>query len=161
MVVWRYYKGERIPTQGDEYAELAAQSKTFDSLSFQSWMAVHLTNADHTADQEAGLPTSPGLQTRTVQEPLAMGRDFLPSEGTPGNDHVVILTDWLWRHRYYADPNILGKTILIEDSPHTVIGVFKASPHEQGGGVEFAVPILLTPSTHSQFGILIGRLKPA
>ncbi|MGA8740753.1 MAG: hypothetical protein WB561_06160, partial [Terracidiphilus sp.] len=28
VVVWRYYKGERIPTQGDEYAELAAQSKT-------------------------------------------------------------------------------------------------------------------------------------
>ena len=89
-----------------------------------------------------------------------MGRGFLPSEGTPGNDHVVILTNWLWRHRYNADPNILGKSILIEDSPYTVIGVFKASPHEQGGGVEFAVPILLTPSTHSQFGILIGRLKP-
>jgi putative ABC transport system permease protein len=160
VVVWRHYKGERIPTQGDEYAELAAQSKTFDSLSFQSWLAMHLTNADHTADQEAGLPTSPGLQTRTVQEPLAMGRDFLPSEGAPGNDHVVILTDWLWRHRYHADPNILGKSILIEDSPYSVIGVFKASPHEKGGGVEFAVPILLTPSTHSQFGILIGRLKP-
>jgi putative ABC transport system permease protein len=160
VVVWRHYKGERIPTQGDEYAELAAQSKTFDSLSFQSWMPVHLTNADHSADQEAGLPTSPGLLTRTVQEPLAMGRDFLPNEGTPGNDHVVILTNWLWRHRYYADPNILSKSILIEDSPYTVIGVLKASPHEQGGGVEFAVPILLTPSTHSQFGILIGRLKP-
>ena len=37
VVVWRHYKGERIPTQGNEYAELAAQSKTFDSLSFQSW----------------------------------------------------------------------------------------------------------------------------
>jgi putative ABC transport system permease protein len=160
VVAWRHYKGERIPTNGDEYAALAAQCKSFESLSFQSWLPVHLTNADHSADEEAGLPTSPGLQTRTMQQPLATGRDFLPTEGSPGNDHVVILTDWLWRHRYYADPNILGKSILIEDQPYTVIGILKASPHERGGGVEFAVPIKLTPVMRNQIGILIGRLKP-
>lgn len=160
VVVWRHYKGERIPTDGTEYAELAAENRSFQSLSFQSWMALHLTNADHSADQEAGLPTSPGLQTRTVQQPLMMGRDFLPSEGSPGNDHVVILTYWLWAHRYYSDPNILGKSILIEDQPYTVIGVFKESPHESGGGVEFATPVRFTPGSRSQFGILIGRLKP-
>jgi putative ABC transport system permease protein len=89
-----------------------------------------------------------------------MGRDFLPTEGSPGNDHVVILTYWLWAHRYNLDPNILGKSILIEDQPYTVIGVFRPSPHERGGGVEFATPVLLSPSSHSQIGILIGRLKP-
>ena len=160
VVVWRHYKGERIPTDGAEYAELAAQNRSFQSLSFQSWLPLHLTNADHTADQEAGLPTSPGLQTRTVQQPLMMGRDFLPSEGSLGNDRVVILTYWLWAHRYNSDPNILGKSILIEDQPYTVIGVFKKSPHEKGGGVEFATPVLFTASSRSQFGILIGRLKP-
>lgn len=160
VVVWRHYKDERIPTDGAEYADLASQNQSFQSLSFQSWIAQHLTNADHTADQEAGLATSPGLQTRTVQEPLMMGRDFLPSEGSPGNDHVVILTYWLWAHRYHSDPNILGKSILIEDQPYTVIGVFRLSPHEKGGGVEFATPVLLTPSSRTQFGILIGRLKP-
>jgi hypothetical protein len=66
VVVWRHFKGDRIPTGGEEYAELAVESHSFQSLSFLSWLPVHLTNADHTADQEAGLPATPGLQTRTV-----------------------------------------------------------------------------------------------
>lgn len=160
VVVWRHFKGDRIPTSGDEYAALAAESRSFQNLSFQSWKSLNLTNADHTAAQESGLAITPGLQTRTVGEPLAMGRDFLPDEGGPGRDHVVILTNWLWRNRYYSDPNILGKSILIEDSPYTVVGVYRENPQETGTGILFNVPVLLTPSSTSQFGIMIGRLKP-
>jgi putative ABC transport system permease protein len=161
VVVWNHYKGERAPTSGEDYAQLAAQSRSFQSLSFQSWIVVHLTNSDHTADQEGGLASSPGMQTKTVGQPMKLGRDFLPEEGSPGNDRVVILTNWLWRHRYNSDPNVIGKSILIEDRPYTVIGVMRAGPHEKGGGVEFFVPIRFTPGEHSQqFGIMIGRLKP-
>jgi putative ABC transport system permease protein len=161
VVVWRHFKGDRIPTGGEEYAEFAAQNRSFQSLSFLSWLPVHLTNEDHTPDQEAGLPATPGLQTRTVREPLLMGRDFLPDEGGPGRDHVVILSHWLWQHRYYSDPNILGKSILIEDLPYTVVGVMRGRPHERGGGVDLNVPILFQPGVKSyQIGVLIGRLKP-
>ena len=161
VVVWNHYKGERVPTSGEDYAQLAAQSRSFQSLSFESWLVVHLTNADHTADQEGGLAISPGLQTKTVGQPLLLGRDFLPNEGTPGNDRVVILTNWLWQHRYNSDSSIVGKSILIEDHPYTVVGVMRAGPHEKGGGVEFFVPVRLTPGEPSrQFGIMIGRLKP-
>lgn len=161
VVVWRHYKGDRIPTGGDEYAALAAENRSFQSLSFQSWISIHLTNQDHTPDQQSGLAVSPGLQTRTVREPLLMGRDFLPGEGSPGRNHVVMLTNWLWQHRYNSDPHILGKSILIEDAPYTVIGVMRAGPHEKGGGVEFNVPLALQPGVQNgQFGIMIGRLKP-
>jgi len=161
VVVWNHYKGEREPTSGEDYAQLAAQSHSFQSLSFQSWVVVHLTNPDHTPDQAGGLPVTPGMQTRTVQQPLLLGRDFLPDEGSPGHDRVAILTNWLWRHRYYSDPNIVGKSILIEDHPYTVVGVMPPSPHEKGGGIEFNVPIRLIPGERSQhFGIMIGRLKP-
>ena len=161
VVVWNHYKGERSPTSGEDYAQLAAQSHSFQSLSFLSWIVVHLTNPDHTADQAGGLAASPGLQTKTVGKAMQLGRDFLPDEGGPGNDHVVILSNWLWQHRYNSDPNIVGKSILIEDQPYTVVGVVPPSPHENGGGVEFNVPVRLLPGEHSQqFGIMIGRLKP-
>ena len=161
VVVWNHYKGERVPTSGEDYAQLAAQTRSFQSLSFQSWIVVHLTNSDHTADQEGGLPITPGFQTKTVRQPLLLGRDFLPNEGSPGNDRVVILSNWLWQHRYSSDPTIIGKSILIEDHPYTVIGVTRAGPHEKGGGITFNVPIRLMPSEHNgQFGIMIGRLKP-
>ncbi|MGA9587671.1 MAG: ABC transporter permease, partial [Terracidiphilus sp.] len=161
VVVWNHYKGDRIPTRGEDYAQYAAESRSFESLSFQSWIVVHLTNSDHTADMSGGLGVSPGLQTRTVGEPMALGRDFLPDEGGPGKDHVVILSHWLWQHRYNSDPNIVGKPILVEDQPYTVVGVTPAGPNDQGGGVEFNVPVRLTPGVHSpHFGIMIGRLKP-
>ena len=148
VVVWNHYKGERVPTSGEDYAQVAAQSQSFESLSFQSWVVIHLTNPDHTADQEGGLPVTPGLQTKTVGEPLLLGRDFLPDEGSPGHDHVTIITNWLWRHRYNSDPNIVGKSILIEDQPYTVVGVLRAGPHEKGGGSDFNVPIRLVPGEH-------------
>jgi putative ABC transport system permease protein len=161
VVVWRHYKGDRIPTGGDEYAELAAQSQSFQSLSFDSWLEVHLTNADHTADQEGGLAESPGLQSRTVGDSMQLGRDFRPDEGGPGNDHLVLLSNWIWQHRYNSDPQIVGKSILVEDEPYTVVGVMRAGPHERSGGVEFFVPVRLTPGVPTrQFGIMIGRIKP-
>lgn len=161
VVVWNHYKGERTATTGDDYAQFAAQSHSFQSLSFQSWLVVHLTNSDHTPDVEGGLPITPGLNSRTMGKPMLLGRDFLPDEGEPGNDHVVILAHWLWQHRYNSDQNILGKSILIDDEPYSVVGVMQASPHESGGGVEFNVPIRLTPGVHTnQFGVVMGRLKP-
>jgi putative ABC transport system permease protein len=161
VVVWNHFKAERIPSAGEDYAEYAAQSHSFQSLSFQSWITLHLTNSDHTADQEGGLGVTPGLQTKTAIQPMLLGRDFLPDEGGPGTDHVVMLSNWLWQHRYNSDPNIIGKSILIEDQPYTVIGVMRASPHERGGSVEFTVPVRLIPGERSpQFGIIIGRLKP-
>ena len=161
VVVWSHYKGERIPTRGEEYASYAAESHSFQSLSFQSWLSLHLTNSDHTADETGGLPTTPGLQTRTVQEPMLLGRDFRPDEGAPGADHVVILSYWLWQHRYNSDRNIIGKSILVEDQPYIVVGVVPASPNERGDSVEFNVPLRLTPGVNShQIGIMIGRLKP-
>ncbi len=161
VVVWNHYKGERIPTSGDEYAQFAAQSHSFQSLSFQSWLVLHLTDADHTPNVEGGLSITPGLNSRTMLQPMLLGRDFLPDEGNPGNDHVVIMSHWLWQHRYTSDPNILGKSILIDDEPYTVVGVMQASPRESNGGVGFTVPIRLMPGVHTnQFGVVMGRLKP-
>jgi putative ABC transport system permease protein len=161
VVVWDHFKGERIPTSGEDYAEYAAQSHSFESLAFQSWVTLHLTNADHTAAEDGGLPITPGMQTKTVGQPMLLGRDFLPDEGSPGRDHVVMLSHWLWQHRYNSDPKIIGKSILIEDQPYTVVSVMRAGPNERAGGIEFFTPVRLIPGVRTpHFGIMIGRLKP-
>jgi putative ABC transport system permease protein len=91
---------------------------------------------------------------------MAMGRDFLPTEGLPGNDRYVILNNIMWRNRYHSDPQILGKAILIDDQPCTVIGVIEAG-HPDKDGESFTVPIVLPPGVHTTyFGAIFGRLKP-
>jgi putative ABC transport system permease protein len=58
-----------------------------------------------------------------------IGRTFLPSEGKQGQDHVALLSETLWRNRFGADPRILGKTIRLDDTAYTVVGVMRATLH--------------------------------
>ena len=55
--------------------------------------------------------------------PPALGRDFGPDDDRPGAEPVVILSDEVWRRRYGADGEIVGRAILINGRAHTVIGV--------------------------------------
>ncbi|HKV24932.1 MAG TPA: ABC transporter permease [Candidatus Acidoferrum sp.] len=41
----------------------------------------------------------------------------------PGMDHVVVLSNSLWRSRFGSDPAILGKTLILDKQPYTVAGV--------------------------------------
>jgi predicted permease len=55
-----------------------------------------------------------------------LGRTLLPAEEQPGHD-VVLLTEGLWRRRFAADPNIVGRAIPLNGRPYTVVGVLPAS----------------------------------
>jgi putative ABC transport system permease protein len=160
VVVWTKFKGERGPTRADDYAQYAAQSKSFQRLDFSSWAAIHLTNPDHSQDEAHGLPGTPGSYTRTFGMRMALGRDFLPEEGTPGNDHLVILTHKLWQDRYHSDPNIIGQPILIADEPYTVVGVIEAGVADRIPQ-QFVAPLTITSGVHdSHWGGVMGRLNP-
>jgi putative ABC transport system permease protein len=55
---------------------------------------------------------------------MGLGRGFLPEETEPGTARpVVILSDGLWRRRFGGDPAILGRTLVLNGNPRTVIGV--------------------------------------
>jgi putative ABC transport system permease protein len=160
VVVWTKFKGERGPTRADDYAQYAAQSKSFERLDFSSWAAIYLTNPDHSQDQAHGLPATPGTYTKTLGMQMALGRDFLPEEGVPGNNHFVILTHKLWQDRYHSDPNIIGQPILIADEPYIVVGVIEAGVADRIPQ-QFVAPLTITPGFHdSHWGGVMGRLKP-
>jgi predicted permease len=105
-----------------------------------------------------------------------IGRNFLPEEEQPGHNHVVILTDGLWRSRYGADPDIAGKTITLDGRMYEVVGVLPAGfalPHSRAIGglkgtnrtIEAFVPfgwtadiLQETEGDHNYFAI--ARLRP-
>src|SRR6185295_2566420 len=58
---------------------------------------------------------------------LQMGRTFRPAEDTPSGPHLVaVLSDGFWRRRFGADPDILGKPVVINGVSFSVIGVAPA-----------------------------------
>ena len=104
-----------------------------------------------TADFLAVLGTSP-----------LIGRNFLPEEDKPGgNTRVVILTYGSWHGRFGADPDIVGKTLTINDSAFTVVGVLPESFGWGGGNFELLMP--LAPDPQRPRGdhrlLVIGKLK--
>jgi putative ABC transport system permease protein len=53
----------------------------------------------------------------------ALGRDFSPADDRANAPRVVILSDLLWRERFGANRNVIGRVITLDDKPFTIIGV--------------------------------------
>jgi predicted permease len=94
----------------------------------------------------------------------ALGRGFTEVENQPGQDRVVILSHGLWQRRYAGDPNIVGKTIRLENVPHTVVGVMSPEFQYPTREVQIWTPLTINPDnfrTRTGFGHLcVARLKP-
>ena len=95
----------------------------------------------------------------------ALGRDFAQEEGAGGGPNVVMLGNSLWRTQFGADPNVVGRSITLDDKPSTIIGVLPAgfddpgfsSPHAQ---LWFPVRIPATTTDVGNGGLLcLGMLK--
>lgn len=64
---------------------------------------------------------------RTLELSPAIGRDFEPAEDHMDRRRVAIISDALWRRRYGADPNIIGKPLTINQLTYTLAGVMPAA----------------------------------
>ncbi|HEY2821730.1 MAG TPA: ABC transporter permease [Candidatus Acidoferrum sp.] len=76
-----------------------------------------------------------------------MGRDFAPADDAGDGQHVAIVTYNLWQHFLAADHNPIGKPILLNGEPFTVIGVMPRSFATVGqqGSPDSSAPDVWTP----------------
>jgi predicted permease len=65
-----------------------------------------------------------------------LGRTFDPHDATPGYNLEVVLGDGLWRREFGADPNIIGKTLRLDNDPYQVVGVMPRGFRDQGSTSE-------------------------
>ena len=63
---------------------------------------------------------------RVLGVPAQLGRTFDATDDQPGNNRYVVLTDRLWRRRFQASRDIVGKPIRLDGEPHVVIGILPA-----------------------------------
>lgn len=55
-------------------------------------------------------------------QPL-MGRFFQPGEDRPDAPALVVISPQFWRDHLASDPNVLGRSIVLDGTPHTIVGV--------------------------------------
>src|SRR5262250_1809840 len=100
-----------------------------------------------------------------------IGRLFGPQDFVPGFAEKAVISDGLWRRAYGADPNVIGRTLRLDNDPHTIIGVLPPGFRHPGPTVSGDVEVFGAggfiadpfPKPMRSTRILvngIGRLKP-
>ena len=93
----------------------------------------------------------------------ALGRTFLPDEDQLGKDKVAVLSHVLWVNQFGADPAVLNRTILLDNVPHTVVGILPAGSAFDRAFNQLWRPLAFEPSNMTRdFHWLtsFARLKP-
>jgi len=95
------------------------------------------------------------------------GRSFFAEEDSPGAEPVALISAALWQRRFGSDRSILGHTITLAGTPHTVIGVLPAGFQFPFAGADAWVTrpsewSVIPPKNRALSPILsvFGRLKP-
>jgi putative ABC transport system permease protein len=101
---------------------------------------------------------------RMLRATPALGRFFRDEEEREGANHVVVLSDELWRTRFNAAPDVLERTLTIEGDPHTIIGVARPGLEFPNRQVRFWVPNVIpkwaSDPERTRVFSAIGRLRP-
>jgi putative ABC transport system permease protein len=105
-----------------ELGEFRAQSKVFAALGGFSNTSMNLADERGFPEQARGTFLTANAFQILGQQPL-LGRDFAPGEDRQGAARVVILGHGIWKNRYGADPNVLGRVLRVNGEPATIIGV--------------------------------------
>jgi predicted permease len=96
-----------------------------------------------------------------------IGRQFSAEECVFNGPRVAMISDALWKRRFAADRNIVGRAIAFDGGPVTIVGVLPGSfdfgtIFAPGTNVDMYEPFPLTPETNRYGNTLaiVGRLKP-
>ena len=136
-------------------------NQVFDGLGAYDILGAghNLTGGDR-PERIASIRVSTELFPVLGVEPQA-GRNFIPAEGVRGAAPVVIISDGLWKRRFGGEPSLIGRSIPLSGTPHTVVGIMPA-------GFQFTpvsdvwTPLQPVADAEDQANLiaLIGRLKP-
>jgi predicted permease len=145
--------GRQIRVSYPDYQYLRDHDRAFAGL-FGSIPAIVNMGRGRSARQVWGeLVTGNYFQVLGVR--AERGRTLLPSdEIAPGRHPVIVLSDGLWRRDFGADPDIVGKTVEINNHTLTIVGV--ADPAFHGTtvvyDVELFIPVMMAPQLGFNFG---------
>jgi predicted permease len=145
--------GRALGLSYPDYQYVRRHARAFSDVMGSSVATVGLGRGKGSRSMWGELVTGNYFQVLGVR--AALGRTLLPSdESAPGRQPVVVLNDGLWRRDFGADPDIVGKSIEINHTPLTVVGV--ADPDFHGTtvvyDVEVFIPITMAPQLGFRFG---------
>lgn len=158
------------PSPG-QYHDIKTQNHVFDDTALVIDNSYALTGVAKTVKVDTINATS-SLLPMLGAKPM-LGRIFLPQEDGPGKASTAVLTYGLWKQVFGGDPGIVGKSITLNGTSFTVVGVLPAEfriNHEvlpTIGGIdkpEIFLPLPMDAKEELNYGPedynIVARLKP-
>ncbi|MFL6255010.1 MAG: ABC transporter permease [Pyrinomonadaceae bacterium] len=103
------------------YFDWRDQTKVFEELAAYNQQHFSINEGDQ-PERVPGASVTPSL-FRVLAVRAERGRTFTEEEGKPGADQVVLIKHSLWRERFGSDPDIVGRSVRIDNRPRTIVGV--------------------------------------
>ncbi len=164
-VLWTQFPSMDLmefPSSWPEYEDYRNASRSFDELGLWGVTERTMTGQDEPELLSVAYFTWTMFRVLGVQPEL--GRVFTKDEDVDGRDHVVVLSHGLWDRRFAADPSIIGKTLEMDGTPVTVLGVMPEGFGFPNRDTQAWIPVGIDPTNPpgraSHFGRVLGRLAP-
>lgn len=168
-----YYNSDtqpKFPLNPNDILDFRARNRTFESVAAMTRHDMQFSGAGEPVLLRA-FAISAGY-FRTLGLDPARGREFTTDDELAERGRLAILSDRLWRDRFASDPNIIGRTVTLDQQPFTVVGVMPPGAQHRGNNfhavadgetVDLWCPYSFTDNRNdrgSHFMDGIGRLKP-
>jgi putative ABC transport system permease protein len=104
-----------------EYLELAAQNHVFSETTAAAEDVILYKHGEGT-EQLDGAHVTPGT-FEFFGMPALRGRVLQPADYQPGAPPVFVMRYKTWVTRFNSDPDLVGKTLLLNNTPRTLVGI--------------------------------------
>jgi predicted permease len=145
--------GRAIRLSYPDYRYLRDHNGAFSGLFGSAFVKVNLGRGRGARQVWGEAVTGNYFQALGVR--AALGRTLQPSdEIAPGRHPVVVIGNGLWQRDFGADPAIVGRTVVINNQPLTIVGVADSSFH--GTTVVYDVDVFIPVMTAPELGFTFG-----
>lgn len=152
------------PQSSGTYVAIHKLATSFEGIAIFDRTAVNLSSAaGDTPPERVTAITCTASLFRLLGTPFRLGRGFGESEDVPGAAPVAVISEAMWRRTFGADPHVIGKRIVIDDSLRTIVGVASDAFHFPDALTQLWLPMGLDttaayggPFAHQAF----ARLRP-
>ena len=112
---------EVIPLAPAAYLDWAKMNSTFQDIAAARWEAYNAMTGSRAVSLSAQSVTANFFRVIGVNPML--GRGFVAEEEMEGHNHVVILSNGTWKSDFGGRANVIGETMLLNDTAFTIVGV--------------------------------------
>ena len=142
-----------------DFAAYREQNRSFETIALYNSSETNLTGVGEPERLPITVATADFFKVLGVS-PL-LGRTFVEGEDAPGKNLVCVISYRFWQRRFGGDPNILGKTLSLNNTPTQIVGVMPAEFKMPRLEIELWTPLAHDPKRmNPYFYSVIARLKP-